>query len=65
MLTIGALQAGSEIFLSLFLFHILMLNTYGVLPVSAEGLAIASSVYRGPRMLSSAWSGSHMPLEGM
>lgn len=46
MLTIGTLQAGTEIFLSWFLFHILMLNTYGGFSlVSAEGSAAASSVY--------------------
>ena len=49
MLTIGALQAGTEIFLSRFLFHILMLNTYGVLLASAESSAAASSVYNGAK----------------
>lgn len=46
MLTIGTLQAETEIFLSWFLFHILMLSTYGGFSlVSAEGSAAASSVY--------------------
>ena len=46
MLTIGALQAGAGIFLSWFLFLVLMLNMYWVSLVSAEGSAAASSVYR-------------------
>lgn len=49
MLTIGALQARTKIFLSHLLFHILMLSTYGVLLVSAEGSAAASAVYKGAK----------------
>lgn len=41
---IGALQAGTDIFLYRFLFHVLMLNMYGISLVSAEGSAAAGSV---------------------
>lgn len=55
MLTIGALQAGTEVFQSQFLCHGLMCNTYGegFSLVSAEGSAAAHSVHRGGRGL--AW----------
>lgn len=46
MLTIGALQTRTEIFLSWFLFHILMPNTSTHLLVSVEGSAAASSMYK-------------------
>lgn len=44
---IGTLRAGTEIFLSQFLFHVLILSTYGdgFSLVPAEGLAEASPVY--------------------
>lgn len=51
MLTIGAFQAGTEVFRSQFLFHGLMCYTYGegFSLLSAEGSAAAHSVHRGGR----------------
>lgn len=55
MLRIGASQAGTAVFLSQVLFHILMLNTYGegCSLVSAGDSAEARSVYKSGRGLGS------------
>lgn len=60
---IGALRAGTEIFLSQFLFHVLILSMYGdgFSLVPAEGLAEASPVYG---VLAAAQSGPQVPVEG-
>lgn len=66
---IGALRAGTEIFLSQFLCHVLILTTYGdrFSLVRAKGLAEASSMYEvgGAWALSSAQSGPHVHVGGM